>query len=964
MCIRGDLKWSAAVAALSVGLSSCFSPAYAVTIRSDQAPTGIGNFWDSANTLPNVVNIGTNNGVGVTNSCTGTLINSRTILTAAHCFTDRPGGLSNPLIYDGAQLGNTVVTFANDSVDANPIEISGALAHANYDGDSADDIAILVLDTPITQIAPVTMTSAAPSVGDVIFVSGYGTSGVAGVDPVVVLGDGSLAFTNNDGKRRIAHNYVDFVGTLPDGAQLIVFDMDDPANPQPLIIPGLANSDTPVHAMEGSSSFGDSGGPMFMMLADGSVVQVGVSQGGDDPNDVGDGNYTGVTTYTNLVPYLSWVATNNPLRNVSASGAGDWDNAALWSEGVVPDEVESDTPGETRYFNVTLAQPGTVTLDTRRTVDQATLTDGSLHVSSTGQLETKVGLTVGAASSLQIDGFTYGNHQTLAGGTISGSGVLGGDLNNQGILMPGNSVGVLTVSGDLTLSAGGQLLIEVEGVVSDQLVVFGDATLGGDLVIAAPGLETPDGTQLTFLSANDVSGNFANVTTNSLFFGSNVTLSSTTATLQLSRKATLGDLAAESGRSDLGQLLETLTGTLPAALAASVNGLAQATSVAELNEYLRQLSGENHGLDPVIGARGMQAVNALVANRLAHIGGGGRSSTGLASLRDVHLSRLNEQSSGETFSRNMSNPLRTMFTLLGEQDTATVQPSDLNADGARVRQGGLTGAWVEGFRTAGDVEASVTTSGVGYQINGTGAGYDWFATPDVLIGASFGTTKTRTTLVTGLGDHGTTRGAHGSIYARYDFGDAFLSGSIGFTRNRTEAQRFTNVGGAVQTAAATYKGSAVSVGATYVRPQNLGDFDVYPSVSLSYINQTTDGYQEAGTAALLAVGERSTDVLNAGAAVRVARDIEIQEGLSLAPEIRLGGIYDLIDDASNVTARFLGTAATFQTNGAQTDRAGALVGAGAVLSIGSGLQIYADYDGYFAASETAHTGLVGVRARF
>lgn len=956
------LKNGISVSVLLAGVAYPLSAVEAITIRGDQAPTGIGDYWDGANSLPNVANIGTVSGGSVSNSCTGTLINARTILTAAHCFTDRPGGLANPLVYNFTQLGNTVITFANDSVDADPIEISGAYAHANYNGDATDDIAVIALDRPVTDLTPVILTSAAPSVGDVIFVSGYGTSGVAGVDPVVLLGDGSLSFTNNDGKRRIAFNYVDFAGTLPDGAQLLVFDMDDPANPTAFSLPGSGASNTPVHAFEGSSSFGDSGGPMFLRLPDGTIVQVGVSQGGDDPNDVGDGNYTGISTYTNMVPYLTWIAENNPLRKVSVTGSGNWDDPSLWSEGVVPDENLSMVPGETRYYNVNLSQPGTVTLDSRRTVDQAMLSGGTLHISSTGQLVLEVGLTVGAASMARVDGFTFGDHEILAGGMLGGTGTLGGDVVNRGVLAPGNSIGELTISGDLTLGPAGQLLIEVAGTSSDRLTVSGDAFLAGGLTISAPGLDTPDGAQLTFLTANTVSGAFGSVNTESLFYSGAVTIGATDVMLHLSRKATLGDLAGQQGRSQLGDVLEDISGTLSPTLRAALTALAAASSVGELNETLRQLSGENHGLDPALGVRGAQAVNALVASRLAGLSGGGAA--GLASLREGHLERIADQWGAAHGPNTISNPLRALIGSLNSVTPDEAEMSGLDANGSRVRQGGLAGAWFEGFRTAGDVEATAKASGVGYEINGTTAGYDAFVSANLLIGGGVGHTKTTTSIVTGLGDQSVTRGVHALLYGRYDLGDAFVSASVNHTRSRTEARRFTAIGGGTQSAVSTYKAQATSVGASYVRPQTWAEFDIYPSVSLSYVHQSTDGYQESGSAALLSVEARSSNSLNAGAAVRVASDWSLEEDLTLTPEIRAGVICDLFDEDPSATARFLGTGAGFQTRGAETDRGGALLGAGAVLSVGDDVQFYADYDGYFADAETAHTVLAGFRARF
>src|SRR5215510_9138889 len=80
---------------------SIAQPAGAITINDQAAAAagGIANYYDAGNQFPNVVSLfgpgvpgdgSTPPGVpGVTapgSSCTGSLINSRTILTAAHCF--------------------------------------------------------------------------------------------------------------------------------------------------------------------------------------------------------------------------------------------------------------------------------------------------------------------------------------------------------------------------------------------------------------------------------------------------------------------------------------------------------------------------------------------------------------------------------------------------------------------------------------------------------------------------------------------------------------------------------------------------------------------------------------------------------------------------------------------------------------------------------------------------------------
>jgi hypothetical protein len=104
------------------------------------------------------------------------------------------------------------------------------------------------------------------------------------------------------------------------------------------------------------------------------------------------------------------------------------------------------------------------------------------------------------------DGTLNINNQLISGGgtvvglagTLGGSGVVQGDVNNLGSAMsPGNSPGMLTVDGNYNQASGGTLAIEIggtqPGVEHDVLNVLGEASLAGTLSVSLIDGFTPGG---------------------------------------------------------------------------------------------------------------------------------------------------------------------------------------------------------------------------------------------------------------------------------------------------------------------------------------------------------------------------------------------------------------------------------------------------------------------------------------
>ena len=136
----------------------------------------------------------------------------------------------------------------------------------------------------------------------------------------------------------------------------------------------------------------------------------------------------------------------------------------------------------------------------------------SLVVNNSGTVAANV--NVGPSALLGLFGRINGS--VVNAGFFQGTGVVNGNVLNNGIVSPGASIGTLTINGNYTQSASGTLRIEVAGASPGQydvLAVNGRATLAGRLqVIRVGGARLQIGDRIAFLTANGgVSGTFDTV---------------------------------------------------------------------------------------------------------------------------------------------------------------------------------------------------------------------------------------------------------------------------------------------------------------------------------------------------------------------------------------------------------------------------------------------------------------------
>lgn len=894
------------------------APARAISLNNDVAANTVAaaNIFDQGNQYPNVVSV---------NGCTGTLINARTVLTAAHCFYDNDRfAPTKPIDIRFGPDANVATRFDQHA--------AGLATGPGYTfSGTSGDIALVTLSTPVTgrSIAPVTLAGAndaRPTPGALMVTVGYGQYGT-GLDGGFYAKLETEGGAPSDQRRRVGEtrfgDYIlwNYSGRDPGTVGILAAQFRNPHSPSSPDDFGLAAKGFGVPAGQAGNGAGDSGGPLFLVRPDGSLLQVGVLALLEPASPDGTIRYGSISGWAAVQDYLDWLAANNPLREVSArQGNVLWSDTSAWSGGEVPDNVAGSLegpPGSTgRYYDVRLFEPGRVTLDMNPIIDSLSLFGPRtvLDITADHTLEVVAGTGIWSGQMV-LNGILQTPSVDMQGGVLSGAGTVRirdygvqdlwfGVHNQAGIIAPGNAdqLGVLTIEGNYEQGKQGTLAARLGAGGSDRLAVTGTATVAGRVALSAFGSPTLNA-PYAILTSTGLAGRFDTVQSDFAFLDAEIGYSVDEVTALLRRNAVaFADVAQTRNQVAASAALDTLAQS--DVLYRNLVGL----SAAEARSAFDLVSGEIHA----------SLKSALIDDSRY--------------LRDAANARLRDAPA--------SAPVG------GVRNAFAAMPGAARQTGRETR----LEVWGQAFGATGHINGDGNAARLDRRSGGMLLGIDAPLDETWRLGALAG--YNQGSLSAGARrSSAATDSFHIGLYGGGDFGAAFLRSGVFYSGHAIRTDRTVAVAEFVDHARADYRAGTLQafgeIGWRWKAPLAT----VEPYVNLAHVRLTTNGFAEQGQEAALRAESQTSAVTFATTGLRGSTDFSIGAQRVTAS---LGAGWRRALDTQAPLAMLTLASADFAVAGVAIGRDAAVLDAGIAVHPTDNATVSLTYNGQVAASASQH----------
>jgi autotransporter-associated beta strand protein len=531
------------------------------------------------------------------------------------------------------------------------------------------------------------------------------------------------------------------------------------------------------------------------------------------------------------------------------------------------------------------------------------------------------GVTVNAGNLL-VNGTVSGS-VTMNAGTLGGSGTIGGIVVNAGTLAPGNSIGTLTVRGNLVQAAGTTYQVEVNAAgLGDRINVGGAATInGGTVQVLAQSGTYGRNTTYTILNATGgVTGAYSNVTSNFAFLTPSLSYDANNVYLLLFQpRGAFAAGAQTDNQRAVGRALDIANPTASGDFGAVLNALS-VLSTAQGPATLTAISGQNYAGFSNAMVQGAQLFMSSFANRA-----GSRSGSGTK--------------------------------------VALAEACDVACDST---EPALWGAWGGAVGGTGTIAGNNNAGTFTYSVGGFSGGLDRQIAPNFLAGVTVGY-QTGGQWTGGFEGRSVTDTVQAGLYGSFTQGPVYVDALAAYAYNANQLWRPINIPGLQprtafgQTAGNQFLGQLEAgwrfdlggAAAYYVTPFGL----------LQGSTATQNGFTETGAQSLdLSVAQQTTSSLRTifGAQVGAAMDVGLRD--KITGQLRLGWSHEYADTARPVTASFIGAPGVpFTVFGAAPTRDGAVLGFSASTAIAEAMGVYLRYEGNIAGQDSSHALTAGLR---
>nr|WP_187148360.1 autotransporter domain-containing protein [Janthinobacterium sp. Marseille] len=578
---------------------------------------------------------------------------------------------------------------------------------------------------------------------------------------------------------------------------------------------------------------------------------------------------------------------------------------------IIGDVTNNGTLSFNRRDNATFA--GRVTgSGTLRQIGKGTLNLNGDNSGFSGLTKVEAGTLIVGSGDAYARAVLGGSVEVLDGGTLGGVGAVGSGAGSKlriadgGTLAAGNSIGTLTVDGDLIFEKGAKLKVEVDpqGKDADLVRVTGDATLNGGSVvhIGANGKYQLRSTYTILTAGGKLSGKFDKVKSDFAFLDPKLLYDYGVGKVDLELVRNSVDFDAMAGTPNQIATAYAIDSMGLAAGHAVYDAIAQLPANTELiRNSFDQLSGEIHA----------SAKTTLIEDSRL--------------LRDAATERIR----------------------------------------AMARVAAPTSAWAQGMGTWSHINSDGNAGRLHYNTGGFVAGVDTVAADHWRLGvlAAYSNTsfKARARASSGSSNN-YSLGLYGGRSWEIAGGKLGLRSGLAYTLHDMKTSRLAAIPGFKDTLSGDYRGTTLQAYADvgYGLENSWGNLE--PFANLAYIRFRSNGFAEQGGAAALDAGSQNTSTSFTTIGLRTVNQLALG-GKSATVRGALGWRHAFGDSAPLSTQAFSAGEA-FTVAGAPIVKNSALLETSLDLRLSTSTTLSFAYQGQLGMDAKQHSVKANLLVRF